>query len=184
MKAIEILKQEHRVIERVLGALDAAAQAAESGHDVRPAFFTDAADFLHHFADSCHQRKEEDVLFKAMEVAGMPLDGGPIAVMQREHEQARALMRTMAAAAERWQGGDDSALGETARVAHECVALLREHILKEDCVLFPLAAHTIPSERHADVGQAVERIEREEAAAGAHRKYWALAKALEAEAAR
>lgn len=182
MKATEILTQEHRVIERVLDALESAAVHAEAGTPIRPSFFTDVADFIHHFADGCHHRKEEGVLFKAMEAAGMSAEDGPIAVMLAEHERARALTRSMAAAADRWQQGDGGARGETLRVARECVALLREHILKEDSVLFPLATHVIPHERHTMVADAVEQLEREEAAAGMHRRFRALADTLGAEA--
>ena len=184
MKAIEILKQEHRVIERVLKALESAAGRVETGRDIRPAFFTDAADFIRHFADGCHHQKEEGVLFKAMQAAGMPADDGPIAAMLGEHERSRTLTRALTDAAEQWQAGDDGARGETARVAREYVTLLREHILKEDSVLYPMAAHTIPHDRHAAVAKTLEEVERVEAAAGVHRKYRALAEALEAEAAR
>jgi hemerythrin-like domain-containing protein len=183
MKATEILMQEHRIIERVLTALQTAADRAEAGESIRPSFFADAADFIRNFADGCHHQKEEGVLFKAMEAAGMPSDGGPIAVMLSEHEQGRAFTRTMVEAAARWDAGEEAARTETTSAARSYVALLREHILKEDNVLFPMAAHAIPQSRHATVSDAVERVEREESDAGVHRKYRELAAALESEAA-
>jgi hemerythrin-like domain-containing protein len=181
MKATEILMQEHRVIERVLAALETAANRAEAQEPIRPSFFVDAADFIRNFADGCHHQKEEGVLFKAMEAAGMPSDDGPIAVMLSEHEQGRAFTRAMADAAAKWDAGDDEARRATATAARAYVALLREHILKEDSVLFPMAAHTIPHGKHASVSEDVERVERTEAETGAHRKYRELAATLEAE---
>ena len=77
---------EHRVIERVIQALENAAQCLEGGRDVRPGFFVDAADFIAGFADGCHHRKEEGVLFKAMIENGVPVHGGPVAVMLYEHQ--------------------------------------------------------------------------------------------------
>src|SRR5450756_440878 len=65
MKATEVLMQEHRVIERVLDALETAANHLDRGHPVRPGLFLEAADFIAGFADGCHHRKEEGVLFGA-----------------------------------------------------------------------------------------------------------------------
>ena len=89
--------------------------------------------------------------------------------------------RAMADAAAAWEAGDDAARRTTVSAARDYIALLREHILKEDSVLFPLAAHTIPQSKHASVSQDVERVERTEADTGAHRKYRELAAKLEAE---
>ena len=65
MNATEILMDEHRVIERVLDALESAANLATQGGQIRPGFFIDASDFIKGFADGCHHMKEEGVLFKA-----------------------------------------------------------------------------------------------------------------------
>src|SRR3990167_471143 len=97
---------EHRVIERVLDALETATRAVDRGIAVRPGFFVDAADFIAGFADGCHHRKEEGVLFGAMVAAGMPQDGGPIAVMLMEHEEGRRYTRGVRDGVKRWQEGD------------------------------------------------------------------------------
>ncbi len=181
MKATEILMEEHRVIERVLAALERAAQRASAGEHIRPAFFLNAALFIKNFADGCHHRKEEGVLFKAMNEAGMPVEGGPIAVMLFEHEQGRALTRAMREAAEQWERGDQSALQAVVQNALGYVALLRQHIHKEDHILFPMAAQVIPLERHDQVAADFERVEHEETGEGVHEKYLALAEVLEKE---
>ncbi len=181
MKAIEILMEEHRVIERVLNALERAAQRAAAGEHVRPAFFINTALFTKNFADGCHHRKEEGVLFKAMNEAGMPVEGASIAVMLAEHEQGRAFTREMRAAAEKWEKGDCSALQAVVQNALGYVALLRQHIHKEDNILFPMAGRVIPIEHHEAVNEAFERVEHEETGEGVHEKYLALAEVLEKE---
>ncbi|MGE5602975.1 MAG: hemerythrin domain-containing protein, partial [Nitrososphaerales archaeon] len=65
MQATDILMEEHRVIERVLTSLERAAVRLDNGEAVRPGFFVDAADFVKGFADGCHHKKEEGVLFTA-----------------------------------------------------------------------------------------------------------------------
>ncbi len=89
MEATEILMAEHRVIERMIASLEAGAARIDAGQSMRPGFFIEATDFIKGFADGCHHRKEEGVLFTAMVDNGLPLESGPIAVMLAEHEQGR-----------------------------------------------------------------------------------------------
>jgi hemerythrin-like domain-containing protein len=182
MEATTILMDEHRVIERVLHALDIAAHRLLSGEPIKVEFFLSAAEFIQGFADGCHHKKEEGVLFPAMEAHGVPREGGPTGVMLAEHEEGRRLTRTMRAAAERLLAGEASAKEALAANARGYVALLRPHIAKEDNVLFPMADRVIPASEHAGVAQEFERVEHEETGEGVHEKYLALAEALEQEA--
>jgi hemerythrin-like domain-containing protein len=181
VKATEILMDEHRVIERVLGVLEIAARRAARGDPVRPDLFLEAADFIMNFADGSHHRKEEGVLFKVMVDAGMPLEGGPIAVMLSEHEQARAYTRSLREAAERWQQGDDLGRQQTAQAATSYAMLLRQHIAKEDRILFPMADQAIPPTEHSQILADFTNVESEEERAAVYAKYTEMAESLERE---
>jgi hemerythrin-like domain-containing protein len=183
MKATDELMQEHRVIERVLEALEAGANRLEAREAVRPEFFLEAAAFAKGFADGCHHKKEEGVLFIAMEKFGIPVQGGPIGVMLSEHELGRSLTRSLREAAQRLQLGDETAREQVVENARSYAALLHQHIFKEDNILFPMADRVIPSSSQQAVWDGFEHIEHEETGAGVHEKYLALAGALEAEAA-
>lgn len=181
MEATDILMSEHRVIERVLTALDVATQRLEQGQAVRAGFFLDAADFIKGFADGCHHRKEEGVLFESMVAHGMSRLGGPIAVMLADHEQGRSFTRGMREAAHKLEAGDASAKTAVIANARGYVALLQQHIMKEDNILFPMANRVIPSDDQPAVAQGFERVEHEETGEGVHEKYLALAARLEQE---
>lgn len=183
MQATEILSSEHRVIERVIASLEAQANKLDAGEDVRPGFFIDAATFIKGFADGCHHRKEEGVLFVAMVDAGLPRQTGPIAVMLSDHEQGRQYTRGMREAAERLAAGERGAAAELSANARGYATLLRDHIQKEDGILFPMADEVIPANRHAAVLEGFEHVEHEETGEGVHEKFLALAEALEREAA-
>lgn len=181
MQATEILMQEHRVIERLINALQAGAQALESNTPIRPGFFIEAADFIRGFADGCHHLKEEGVLFKMMTSNGIPVEGGPVGMMLHEHEMGRQYTSAMRAAAEKWSQGDESARRDVLENALGYVALLRQHIVKEENILFPMADRVIPSIDYPAVLAGFEHVEHEETGEGIHAKYLALAEKLNAE---
>lgn len=182
MRATEVLMQEHRVIERVLDALEAAVGHLEQSRPVRPGFFLEAADFIAGFADGCHHRKEEGVLFGAMIESGAPREGGAIDMMLDEHEQGRAFTRAMRDAARRLERGEAEARRQVVSNARGYVALLRDHIAKEDEMLFPMADELLSAQRHDDVMRGFEQVEQQDAGEGAHETFHALAARLEQEA--
>ncbi len=184
MKAIEILVQEHRVIERVLGALETAASRVAGPGESGPSFFIDACEFIHGFADGFHHLKEENVLFETLAQYGMPRHGGPIAVLLAEHDQGRAFARGLRAAAERWAGGDASARADAVEHAQAYVDLMRQHIAKEENILFVMAEQFLPPDVQELVLADFERVEQERAAPGTRDRFLALATELEARARR
>lgn len=173
MKAIDILMNEHRHIERMLDVLAAMGRRMAAGEDV-PAEDVDAAlDFVRTFQDRCHHGKEEDVLFPAMEAAGIPRDGGPLGVMLTEHDHGRDLVQRLAAAANAHREGTPAAGRAFAEAAIDFGRLLRDHIFKEDKVLYPMAAQLIGG-RDAELVAAFEKVETEHVGAGVHERMHAV----------
>jgi hemerythrin-like domain-containing protein len=181
MQATQTLKEEHRIIERLLKALHTAAQRLSVGDELRPAFFINSALFIKNFADGCHHHKEEGVLFLSMNQAGMPNEGSPIGVMLEEHDKGRAYTHEMQDAAQKWEKGDLSARAAVIQNALGYIALLRQHIYKEDNILFPMAERLLPTERQQDVDADFDRIQKQDTAAGIYEKYLALVEVLEKE---
>ncbi len=178
MQATDILSAEHRVIARVIAALDAAADRLDAGFAVRPGFLQDAVRFLRDFADGYHHAKEEGVLFVALVEAGMPAQAGPVAVMLHEHDRARALTAALAAAVRRYAAGESGLAAEVAATGREYGALLAQHIRKEDGILFPMAAHMLPEFRHDALVPAFAQVEEAQIGRGAKDALIALADAL------
>lgn len=183
MKPTDVLKSEHRVIERVLASLEAAAIRLGNGERIRPGFFVDASEFISGFADGCHHHKEEEILFPALVEGGLPHPGGPVEVMLVEHDQGRFFNRSMREAAERLAAGQADAAADVTRNALGFVGLLRDHIGKEDNILFQMADNFLgPPVQEAMSGQ-FDQVEAEEGRSGNHARFMALAGALEQEAA-
>jgi len=175
-KPTEVLSDEHRVIERVLGAVEkllAAPPVSSLSH------WKKALDFISNFADQCHHLKEEKLLFPAMEAHGIPQEGGPIGVMLMEHEEGRSHVRAMRAAVEGLERGETSGVESLLSHARGYVRLLKEHIQKEDEILFRIADDCIPSGEQTALLKSFEEHESSEMGAGVHEKYLAIAQELE-----
>ncbi len=154
--------------------LEAAVKRLEAGEEVPRDLFSRAADFFSTFADRCHHAKEEDLLFPRLESRGMPREGGPIAVMLEEHQQGRAYVRAIAQAGERYAGGDTSATQALIQNARGYVGLLRQHIVKEDSVLFNMADSLLSQADQDELVEGFERVEEERLGPGVHERYHAL----------
>src|SRR5512136_296327 len=139
MSATNVLKEEHRGVERMLNIVEAATKRLEAGHDVPPDLFPGAVDFFRGFTDGCHHAKEESKLFPALEQHGIPREDGPIGVMLAEHEMGRTYVRAIEQAARRYSQGDPSAVAGLVQGGRSYASLLRQHIAKEDGRLFPMA---------------------------------------------
>ena len=153
MRATQLLMEEHEIILRGLRVLEALADRAARGVEVPAKAVGETLDFLSQFADIHHHHKEEEILFPALEEAGIPTDGGPVGVMLQEHVQGRALISALRATAPR-AAADAAARAQFAGAARAYTALLSAHIDKENQVLFPMADQAI-------VGADLRRVEEE-----------------------
>jgi hemerythrin-like domain-containing protein len=178
MNAIAVLLDEHRLIERVLDALEIASSRLSRNEPVRPEFFLEAVEFFAGYADGCHHHKEEEVLFGAMGGPDGPEAGGAVAMLLDEHQEGRRLIHDLRDGAKRLAAGDDSARRDITTSARRYITLLEDHIEKEDEMLFPLAEELLSSTEQDEVGRKVDRIVADERAAGSQDRYVALAEAL------
>ena len=178
-RATDILMNEHRGIERMLNVVEEAARRVERGEPVPPTLFVDAATFFRNFADRCHHAKEEKHLFTAMAQRGIPVAGGPIGAMLAEHDQGRAYVRTMREEGEKYAQGTLADPRKLIAAVYGYVGLLRQHIFKEDRILYPMGNQVLtPADQEALV-EACERVEREEIGVGEHERYHAMIEQLE-----
>jgi len=178
MNPTTVLSSEHRIIEIVLTCLERMAdEAAENGQVNRePA--AQAIDFIRNFADRCHHGKEEDHLFTTLNAKGMPREGGPVGVMLHEHEQGRAAVKQMAESLDAASDGDGAAVATFVDAARGYVLLLRNHIHKEDNILFPMADRFLSSDDQDELMKTFERVESEHMGIGTHEKYIDIARRL------
>ena len=178
MKATEILIHEHELILRGIAVLERLARRANAGQEVPAGDAQSIIEFIRKFADGCHHAKEEGVLFPAMIAAGIPAQGGPVAVMLNEHEQGRAAVRAMDDAVAGF-GRDAGAPERFAAAAFAYSTLLTNHIFKENNVLFRMADQIIPASQEAGMLAAYDEHEARVTGPGEHERFHAVIDALE-----
>jgi len=176
----QALVAEHRLILRMIALLERNAPRTAAGDCRNWQFYLDGVDFIRKYADRFHHAKEEDVLFAALVKNGMPRENSPVAAMLLEHDQGRSYVLGMEMAVKEALDGLTGRESVIAENALAYAALLRDHIAKEDDILYPLAERVIPEAMRAEIAAGYQRAEAE-ADAGFSEHYRQVVAAYEQE---
>ena len=131
------LRKDHKLIEKVLQALDATIKLLKNGKRIPEEILSPTLDFTQNFTDVCHHGKEEGALFPALEKAGMPTNMGPIHMMLLDHKRTKEIAEHIGLASKKYlENGDSAYLIETLEL---CVQHVTEHLWKENNRLFMMA---------------------------------------------
>ncbi len=159
-QCIQHLLQEHRAAEEILAALDGLLNSLEQEgrwSAARAESFARVRQFVTHDLP-LHECKEDTILFPAL--AGfLPSDTGPLDVLRSEFagiavEAGRMVECAVALA----QGEAAPKLVQSfLRAGRAFGQLLRDHIYKEDRVLFPMVARHLPAEKDAELLAAMQQ---------------------------
>ncbi|PNU20110.1 cation-binding protein [Geothermobacter hydrogeniphilus] len=142
----QVMVAEHELILRMIALVETNTRRLEEDRFSNWQFYLDAVDFIRNYADRFHHAKEEATLFTALVANGMPEQNSPVAAMLMEHEQGRAFVRGMEAAAQKALDGASDQVAVLAENAYGYAELLRNHIEKENSILYPLSERVLPEE--------------------------------------
>lgn len=173
-KPCQTLVDEHDVIISVIEAVEAMVQKADS-EGLNNGFFEKACDFFATFADTCHHGKEEAHLFPMLESRGIPREGGPIGCMLHEHEEGRAEIRAAREALNAMDRGDRSAGRIVILAFRRFCELLRQHIQKENQVLFVVGDQAMSDADKELLDRQFNCAQHVKLPPGTHEKYTSLA---------
>lgn len=179
VEATDLLMEEHRLIENALDALEAwlTTLGPESDAD-KKAELAQYVDFIRGFADAYHHGKEEDILFAVMVQHGFPRQAGPIAVMLQEHDMGRALVNILDALAQQVAAWSDEDRATIAEAARDFCAMLRQHIQKEDQVLYRMADTRLPQPAKDEIFRRCQDFEAQQTSSGEKQRLHELAESL------
>jgi len=151
MKPIGPLMWEHRLIERLIKALEAQFHKIRTELTINGILIDTAVDFIRTYADRTHHGKEEDILFR--ELSRQPLSLEHRRIMQElldEHVQARRMTQGLMEAKARFFHGESNALEDIERHLVDLTTFYPRHIEKEDKhFFFPCMDYFSPQEQES-----------------------------------
>ena len=130
MNCTDLLKQDHIIILRSLDVLQSMVDG-ERGERIDQDDAMTLLRFLRSFADGHHHLKEESVLFPEV-MRTSEAQGGPLRHMLFEHHQERSLVEGLEDALHAKKSS------EFVDLANRLADRVRNHIQKEDGILFPI----------------------------------------------
>lgn len=161
-KATRDLRNEHDAILHVFEILDRVLSRDVKEDTEVIKFGNELIYFLKIFADKCHHGKEEDLLFKEMVAKGIPDEGGPIGAMLQEHRQGREYISLMSKSLE------SKDINHFKAYAIQYRDLLRNHIAKENNILFVMADRVLDDASQDDLFDKFENHEETVIGHGVH----------------
>jgi len=162
-KPIDLLMDEHKnILLAIDGLLDQAAKDEKTGH-ISADFYRAGIDFIRNYADRFHHAKEEDILFIELNKDSVKMHCNPTKQMLYEHDLGRQHVKELAT------GVKENDLAKVLAGARGYGELLKDHIYKEDNILYPLADEALSDGAKDEMLAKFEKIAREYS--GANKKY-------------
>lgn len=143
MKCTNLLIEDHKTILRALDVLEQMAKRVENHQALETGDVETVLRFLRAFADDYHQGKEESALFP--EIRGVLAPEGPVRQMLFEHDQERSLVDGIEDALFTRNGS------EFVQFAHRLIDMLRDHVRKENDILFGIVERLLSPEQDEKV---------------------------------
>jgi hemerythrin-like domain-containing protein len=174
MKATDQLRDEHKGVLLMLSILEKVSERLETEDSLDKEHLEGMLEFFKVFVDKCHHGKEEDLLFPAYEAVGIPNKNGPIGAMLAEHAEGRGYIKNMTEAFNGFKKNDNFSGARIVEYAKKYIALLKQHIEKENTVLYPMGDARITNEKDKELLAGFDKIERERIGSGKHEQFHAM----------
>jgi hemerythrin-like domain-containing protein len=133
--ATQNLENDHVHILRLIGVMERITEF----RDPNVEHLETMVKVIREFADGLHHAKEEQLLFPLMVKKGYSNESGPVAVMLQEHVMGRNYVKGIAENISLFKKGERIALSDIYSNMLGYADLLKNHIRKENNVLFLMA---------------------------------------------
>lgn len=149
VEIIEILRQEHRNIEKLLDVMEQELNVFDRGE--RPDYEVLGAviEYFKTYPDSCHHPKE-DIIYEKFKTRD-PARAASIADLQAEHRYGAVQLRRVAQAIESVLNDQDLLRESVHHIVRDFIDNERKHIALEDEAIFPVLLDTLRPQDWADI---------------------------------
>jgi CBS domain-containing protein/hemerythrin-like domain-containing protein len=171
LRSCEHLRREHRLITEVMGRVEGLLRAGNP-EAIPPQLVTGAVDFFMGFVAGCHEAKEEEAFFPALDARGAA-GHEVLESLRDDHREGRRLLAVL-----RGRPSRAPLAAGSSSVLQAYLAVLRRHLANEEGILLPLAERLLSEEDDAAVERAFVGIEDRELRIDGNEAVVTLASAL------
>ena len=150
----EILSKEHENILKFIDVLLKKCEIMEKKKEIDKDFFEEAINFIRNYADKFHHAKEENILFKELCKDTVEMRCNPVEQMLYEHDLGRNFVKGIE------DGLKKKDISKIIKNSKGYADLLREHIYKEDNILYPMAEQSLGKAIKIKILKEFERIKK------------------------
>lgn len=159
MEITESLKTEHRIIEKILGAMDSLVEALQKDYDVPVDLIRETVNLIRECADLYHYTKEDMLLFPLLINYGANGMRASVQKFSEDHVANRSYYRSIMRGADKIEQGDKSGKKIVIEAARSFSTALRRHIQKEDRGLFPSIEKKLKDSQKRKLWEMLEEYE-------------------------
>ncbi|MBM7624740.1 hemerythrin domain-containing protein [Sporohalobacter salinus] len=172
MEPIELLKEEHKNIKKVLVVIRKLCIKVFNTGNVDYKAFTDVIDFVRNYADEHHHGKEEDILFDMISKSlDDDLEKNPVEAMFSEHDLGRYFINNLETALDKVKDGEENARIDVIANSIAYADLLDGHIYKEDNIIYSYGQEKLSSKDLTELEERAIEVETNAQEKGIQEKY-------------
>ena len=149
VEIIEILRQEHRNIEKLLQVMEQELTVFDRGERPDYEVFGAIVEFFKNYPDSCHHPKE-DLIYEKFRTRD-PSRAASVADLEAEHREGAVRLRRVDRAIESVLNDQELLRESVDRIVRDFIDNERKHIALEEEVVFPAIVDTLQPGDWADI---------------------------------
>jgi len=149
VEIIEILRQEHRNIEKLLRVMEQELTVFDRGERPDYEVFGAIVEFFKNYPDSCHHPKE-DIIYEKFKTRD-PGRAASVADLEAEHREGAVRLRRVARVIESVLNDQELLRESVDRIVRDFIDSERKHIALEEEVVFPAIVDALQPGDWADI---------------------------------
>ena len=155
-KTLNIIRDEHRSISAILHGMEYLVDRVRTRKaKIDPRVFSAMIYYLDTFSERMHHPKEDRYLFKAMRSRGGEA-ATVVADLEKEHAAGGEALKRLEQSLVRYEEGGDKEFPAFAEAVAKFVREYRDHMQKEESVVFPLAQRILSTADWQAIDRAFE----------------------------
>ncbi|MFX1319161.1 MAG: hemerythrin domain-containing protein [Promethearchaeota archaeon] len=184
MYPIDILLDEHKLVERVFTIIEKARDKLQDKEEIPAPIFWKIVEFIRGYADVVHHSKEEDILFDTLRDHDTDLPeevDRNIAVLIEEHIEALDIANEMHKSIREYHRGVPEGREKILKTVTDYLKLMQPHFKMEEEEVFPALVNVLSDKEKNMMKADFDRFDEILGGKGVHKRYTKIVEELEKE---